>query len=142
MTKAKLILTAAMACAAALPARSGELQIFKAPILVRAIGFQARYEGGRVITAWRKYKRADFLAYKLVRSSTMRDPVFPENGELFSSFKSYVTKYDDAKVDDGVWYYRLCVITKGNNRWVSPVIEVVVNHGTGVESIPTPQDFE
>jgi hypothetical protein len=143
MTTAGLILGAALFLGpAAGSAAQGQPRLFRPPTLVRAIGFTARYEGGRVIATWRKYKRADFKAYKLVRSSTMHDPVYPENGELFSTDKPFVTKHVDSKVDSGIWYYRLCVITKENNRWVSPVVEIVVNKEAGRETVPTPKDFE
>ena len=135
-------LAAALVILGGLGARAGELEVYKAPILVRAIGFTARYQNGRVITSWRRYKRADFKSYRLVRSSTMRDPVYPENGELFSTADRAVTRYEDARVDDGIWYYRLCVITKGNHRWVSPAIEIVVDRMAGPEGVPAPQDFE
>ncbi|MCX5795241.1 MAG: hypothetical protein NTY77_07100 [Elusimicrobia bacterium] len=143
MTLTRLTLAAALACAMAAPARAQpQPRLFRPPTLVRAIGFSAWYEGGRVIATWKKYKRADFKAYKLVRSSTMHDPVYPENGELFSAGDRAVTRYVDAKVDGGIWYYRLCVITKGNNRWVSPVIEIVVNKDVGPEAVPKAKDFE
>ncbi|OGS39997.1 MAG: hypothetical protein A3J82_08605 [Elusimicrobia bacterium RIFOXYA2_FULL_69_6] len=141
MTTARLILGAALLLGPA-AAAAGEPRLFRPPTLVRAIGFSAWYEGGRVIAAWKKYKRADFKAYKLVRSSTMHDPVYPENGELFSTNKPAVTRYVDDKVDTGIWYYRLCVITKENNRWVSPVVEIVVNKDAGPEPPPTAKDFE
>ena len=142
MTLARSILGAALACALAAPVRAQGPRLFRPPILVRAIGFSAWYAGGRVVATWKRYKRMDFKAYKLVRSSTMHDPVYPENGELFSTGQRSVTKYVDAKVDSGTWYYRLCVITKNNNRWVSPVIEIVVNKETGPETVPTAKDFE
>ena len=137
------ILGALLACALLAPARAQpQPRLFRPPTLVRAIGFAAWYEGGRVITTWKRYKRKDFKAYKLVRSSTMHDPVYPENGELFSSENPAITKYVDSKLDGGLWYYRLCVITKANNRWVSPVVEVVVNKDTGPETVPAAKDFE
>ena len=143
MTLLRLTLGAALACVLAAPAgAAGQPRLFRPPTLVRSIGFAAWYEGGRVIATWKKYKRADFKAYKLVRSSTMRDPVYPENGELFSTDNRAVNKYVDAKLDGGLWYYRLCVITKDNNRWVSPVVEIVVNKDTGSETVPTAKDFE
>ena len=143
MTLARLTLGAALACALAAPARAqGQPRLFRPPTLVRSIGFAARYEGGRVIATWKKYKRADFKAYKLVRSSTMHDPVYPENGELASMDNASVTRYVDPKVDSGLWYYRLCVITKNNNRWVSPVVEIVVNKDAGPETVPTDKDFQ
>ena len=143
MTFTRLTLGAALVCALAASARAQEQpRLFRPPTLVRAIGFAARYEGGRVIATWKKYKRLDFKAYKLVRSSTMHDPVYPENGEYFSTDQRELTKYVDTKVNGGIWYYRLCVITKNNNRWVSPVVEVVVNRDTGPETVPTAQDFQ
>jgi hypothetical protein len=143
MTPARLTLACALACVLAAPARAQKQpRLFRPPTLVRATGFSAWYEGGNVIATWRKYKRGDFKAYKLVRSSTMHDPVYPENGELFSSENRAVTKYVDAKIDSGIWYYRLCVITRDHNRWVSPVIEIVVNKDTGPETVPTAKDFQ
>ena len=143
MTLARLTLGAALACALAASARAQEQPLlFRPPTLVRSIGFAARYEGGRVVATWKTYKRADFKAYKLVRSSTMHDPVYPENGELFSTDNRAATRYVDAKLDAGLWYYRLCVITKNNNRWVSPVVEIVVNKETGPETVPTAKDFQ
>jgi hypothetical protein len=140
---ARLAQSAALAVVLALPARAqGQPRLFRPPTVVRSIGFSARYEGGRVIATWKQYKRQDFKAYKLVRSSTMHDPVFPENGELFSTENRSVTQFVDFKLDSGIWYYRLCVITKANNRWVSPVVEIVVNNETGPETVPTAKDFE
>ncbi|MDD5628373.1 MAG: hypothetical protein PHU21_04880 [Elusimicrobia bacterium] len=143
MTLSRLALAASLACALAAPAQAqAQPRLFRPPTLVRAIGFSAWYAGGRVIASWKKYKRADFKAYKLVRSSTMHDPVYPESGELFSTGDRAVTRYVDSKLDDGIWYYRLCVITKDNNRWVSPVVEIVVHKDVGPEGVPTAKDFE
>jgi len=143
MILARSILGAALLWGPAAPVGAqGQPRLFRPPTLVRAIGFAVRYEGGRVIATWKRYKRADFKYYKLVRSSTMHDPVYPENGELFSTEKPAVMRYVDVKVDSGIWYYRLCVITKNNNRWVSPVVEIVVNKETGPETPPTAKDFE
>ncbi|MBI5239139.1 MAG: hypothetical protein HY926_01575 [Elusimicrobia bacterium] len=143
MITARLILGASLLLGpAAAFAEPAQPRLFRPPTLVRAIGFSAWFEGGRVLATWKKYKRADFKAYKLVRSSTMHDPVYPENGEIFSADKPSVTKHVDAKVDTGIWYYRLCVITKENNRWVSPVVEIVVNRDAGRETVPSAADFE
>ena len=125
------------------PAVSQGDPVFKPPVLVKAVGFTARFIGdGKVEISWKRYKRPDFLAYKLVRSSTMHDPVYPENGHIFSASRPGTIRYKDVKVDTGVWYYRLCVITKGGNRWVSQVAAVEVNNETSAEGVPTAKDFE
>jgi len=136
------LLAAGLWAAAPAPPPAPEVPVYKAPVLVRAMGFAARYKSGKVLTSWKRYKRADFRSYKLVRSSTMHDPVFPENGEIFSTSQATVTAFEDGAVDPGVWYYRLCIITKTGERWVSPVVEVKAVSETVLGNMPKDKDFE
>jgi len=47
------------------------------PVSVKAIRFKARLKNGKVYTSWKRYTREDFKYYKVVKSQTSRDPVYP-----------------------------------------------------------------
>jgi len=114
---------------------------YKNPVVVKAIGFSARYVDGRVVTQWKEYMRDDFVFYKLVKSSHTNNPVYPEDGYIFYSSNSAITRFEDKKLREGVWYYRLCIITKNRNRWISPAVEVRIENITSPDSHPTEKDF-
>ena len=111
------------------------------PVWVKAIGFSARYADGAVQTQWKRYKRDDLRFYKVVKSKTNQSPVYPEDGYVTCLTDSYQTSYRDKNVLPGVWYYRVCVVTKGGDRWVSSVAKVVVG-GNKTTAVPTEADFE
>ncbi|HRY29337.1 MAG TPA: hypothetical protein P5079_04780 [Elusimicrobiota bacterium] len=117
---------------------------YKAPEVVPAIGFEAKMDNGRVVARWKKYNRPDFKYYKLVRSSTNANPVYPEDGYIFVGSQKDQTSYVDESVESGQWYYRVCVITTGGQRWVSPVVTLTVSDKSGGVSggVPTSADFE
>jgi len=113
------------------------------PVSVKAIRFKARLKNGKVYTSWKRYTREDFKYYKVVKSQTSRDPVYPEVDAIFYSGDATETRYKDHEVEPGTWYYRLCIITKQNKRWVSPVVRIITraqsnNHSTP----PTYKDFQ
>jgi len=113
------------------------------PVLVKAIGFKARLKDGKVYTSWKKYTRSDFMYYKVVRSATNHDPVYPEDGAIFYTEEQGETRYRDGEVEPGTWYYRLCIITKHKNRWVSPVVMITTKKQSSDHSTPpTYKDFQ
>ena len=110
------------------------------PVLVQAIGFSAVYQDGVVKTQWKKYLRDDLKYYKLVRSETNPNPVYPDDGYIFYSTDPGNTTFTDKKVRPGTWYYRVCIITRHGDRWVSPVVTVNIEQAR--RSAPTARDFE
>ncbi len=113
------------------------------PVHVKAIGFKAKLRNGEVYTSWKHYTREDFKYYKVVKSQTNRDPIYPEVSAIFYSDDATKTRYKDSEVEPGTWYYRLCIITKQNKRWISPVVRIITktqsnNHST----TPTYKDFK
>ncbi|VAV85778.1 hypothetical protein MNBD_DELTA01-1964 [hydrothermal vent metagenome] len=113
------------------------------PVLIKAIGFKAKLKDGKVYTSWKRYTRADFKYYKVVKSRTNRNPVYPEDGAVFYSGDSTETRFKDHEVEPGVWYYRLCIITKQNRRWVSSVVMIRTNTQSRSHSTPpTYKDFQ
>lgn len=99
---------------------------YAAPVVVKEIGFQASYKDGQVLTSWKKYLRPDFQWYKVVRSQDNPNPVYPEDGHVFFTEDTSVTSFSEPAPRAGTWYYRITIVTTKGERWVSPVIKVVV----------------
>jgi hypothetical protein len=150
--KRSAILGAALLCAGLLwaetktskDAKGPAAEAYKAPVVVKEIGLQAKAEGPAVKLSWKRYKRGDFKFYKLVRSTTNANPMFPDDGAIKFSVDPGETTYEDL-AQPGTSYYRLCVITQAGDRWVSPVVSV--NSQSAAKSgapskPPTPEDFE
>ncbi|NOQ35977.1 MAG: hypothetical protein GQ569_08780 [Methylococcaceae bacterium] len=114
-------------------------ETYKVPVLIEAINFQADYKDGKVSTRWPKYKRDDFLYYKVVKSANNNNPVYPEDGMIFYTEDANITAYTDEDIQSGIWYYRLCIITKDHSRWISPVITLDFNKTSSTP--PTAKDF-
>ena len=112
------------------------------PIEVEYIGFKAVLNDGRVISTWKRYKRDDFVSYRLVKSSSDASPVFPATKAIYTTLQAGDTLYEDGFLTAGTWNYRLCVITRFGDRWVSPVVTVVVGPDQVKRSAPTVADFE
>lgn len=113
------------------------------PVLVKAIGFKAKLKDEKVYTSWRQYTRGDFKYYKVVKSRTNRDPLYPEDKGIFYSEDPAETRFKDNEVEPGIWYYRLCIITKQNKRWVSPVVMIRTNtQSRSYSTPPTYKDFK
>ncbi|MFH1983104.1 MAG: hypothetical protein ABIL58_14775 [Pseudomonadota bacterium] len=135
-----LLMTAAVTATATGKSSENKGHGYRDPVVVDAIGFSAASNGGSVVMRWKKYLRSDLKYYKVVRSDTNPDPVYPEDGYVFFSTDAGKTVYEDNNVPTGTWYYRLCVITHGGDRWVSPVVVVTIK-GDG-SAVPGASDFK
>ena len=113
---------------------------YKEPVVVEAIGFRAEYQNGVVNTQWKKYLRDDLKYYKVVKSNTNPDPVYPDDGYVYYSNKSSQTAFADKKISHGTWYYRVRIITREGDRWVSPVVRIDIEQT--LRTTPTAKDFE
>lgn len=105
------------------------------------MGLQARVNDGRVILTWRRYKREDFKSYQLIKSADAKLE-YPDTSALFSADGAEVTRFEDGKLSVGTWHYRLCIVTRFGDRWVSPVVTVVIGPGDLLRVPPTEADFE
>ena len=113
---------------------------YSEPVVVDAIGFRATYQNGVVETRWKKYLRDDLKHYKVVKSNTNTNPVYPDDGYIYATGASDKTTFTDRKVTSGTWYYRVCIITKQGDRWVSSVVRVDVKQTRHTK--PSAKDFE
>jgi hypothetical protein len=133
-----LILAAALLSAAVVAAET----FTKAPLEVPVMGFKAVVDDGRVVSTWKRYKRGDFAAYKMLKSASKDAPVFPEDAAFWSSSTVGDTFNEDGKLTPGTWHYRLCITTIFGDRWLSPVVTVVVKPEDLKREPPTAADFE
>jgi hypothetical protein len=128
------VLAAPAAIAADAPLRN--------PIEVPYIGFKAVLDDGRVVTTWKRYRRDDFIAYRLVKSDSDAAPVFPATKAIYTTTMMGDTMYEDGFLTAGTWNYRLCIVTRYGDRWVSPVVKIVISPEQVKRSAPTVADFE
>lgn len=112
------------------------------PIEVPFIGFKAVLDDGRVVTTWKRYRRDDFISYRVVKSDANSAPVYPEIKAIYTTTTTGDTMYEDGFLTAGTWHYRLCIVTRYGDRWVSPVITVVITPEQAKRSAPTVADFE
>lgn len=134
-----ILLTAAMLAGAALVGAQPPL---RDPVEVEAVGLKAVINDGRVILTWKRYKRDDFSSYKLVKSQTNAKPVFPDDPVIFYGDAPGELRFEDGKLAIGTWHYRLCIITRFGDRWVSPVATVSIGPEDVKRAAPTSADFE
>lgn len=112
------------------------------PIEVSQIGFKAVLDDGRVVSTWKRYKRDDFISYRLVKSDSIAAPTYPETKAIYTTTTTGDTMYEDGFLTAGTWHYRLCIVTRYGDRWVSPVVTIVISPEQAKRSAPTVADFE
>jgi hypothetical protein len=111
------------------------------PVVIPVMGLQAKVDDGRVILTWRRYKRDDFKSYQLVKSADP-NPMYPDVPALYWAEYADGTRYEDGRLEPGTFHYRVCIITKFGDRWVSPAVEVVIKPEDVKRAPPTEADFE
>lgn len=99
---------------------------YNAPILKTSLNFSARLENGKVYTSWTPYAPSGFNYYKVIRSTTNPDPVYPDDGYIKADGNPDASSYVDGSPKSGIAYYRVCSIVSPN-RYCSNV--VTINNG-------------
>jgi len=126
--------------ASAAPARADHPLL--PPVQIDVTGFKAKLADGRVLLTWRRYKRDDFVSYAIVKSSEKdADPGYPGTPAVATFAAPEGVKAEDGKLAVGTWNYRLVITTRFGDRWVSPVLPVVVNTGDIRHTPPVNSDF-
>lgn len=137
MTRALLLLAALLSCAAPASADMPLLPQVQVPVT----GFTAKLKDGRVVLSWRRYKRDDFVSYAVVKSDKDSDPAYPGAIAVVTYSAPEGRSYDDGKLAPGTWNYRLVITTRWGDRWVSPVVPVVIGAGDLRRAPPGESDF-
>lgn len=95
------------------------------PILDNSLNFSANLEWGKVYTRWSAYDRDEgFVYYKVVRSQTNENPVYPDDWYIRYTTDVNDTSYIDTSSLYWTTYYRVCAITSEKNRYCSNVVKI------------------
>jgi hypothetical protein len=127
-----------LACLAAFPVSARA----DAPVETPFTGFKAKLDAGRVLLTWRRYKRDDFASYAVVKSDKDPNPGYPGSPVVVTFAGADGVKWTDGNLTPGTWNYRLVITTKWGDRWVSPVVPIVVGAGDVKRAPPVDSDFE
>ncbi len=107
---------------------------WKTPILSNSLQFIAKLDNWKVYMNWTSFYKAlwdineDFKYYKVVRSQSVSNPVYPDN--WYIKYESNITKtsYIDKSPKSWISYYRLCAMTYAKNRYCSNVVKITYNN--------------
>lgn len=102
------------------------------PIVRTEFDFTAELDAGDVVMNWEPYAPEGFNYYKVVRSTSNSDPVYPEDGYIEVSTDAIFDSYTDTDVPDGTVYYRICSIA-APDRYCSPVVTIENEDGDDEE---------
>lgn len=107
-------------------ATDGTSSAFSEVTLDDTIQFNALlHSDGSVETSWSPYSHGeDFTYYKVIRSQTNDNPVYPEDGYIYYSSDQNQTAYTDKDAPKGTNYYRVCHIA-APERYCSKTVMVV-----------------
>jgi hypothetical protein len=94
---------------------------YNTPIYRSEFNFSATLNGGQVDMTWTPYAPAGFNYYKVIRSTTNPNPVYPEDSYIKADGNPDASSYTDTSVPSGTVYYRVCSIVKPD-RYCSTVI--------------------
>lgn len=87
---------------------------------------------GNVEVAWSSYNQGgSFSYYKVVRSQTNNNPVYPDDGYIYYSTDINKLSYVDESVPQGVNYYRVCQVD-GSKRYCSKSVVKIVKGSDNV----------
>ncbi|MBU1017502.1 S-layer homology domain-containing protein [Patescibacteria group bacterium] len=111
---------------------------YNAPILMNSMNFKATLENGAVHTSWTPYAPNGFNYYKVIRSTTNPDPVYPDDSYIKADSNPDASSYVDLSPKSETAYYRVCSIASPN-RYCSNVITI---NGSGSASVSNPDLIE
>jgi len=114
---------------------------YHAPIFTDRFQFQAVFQDNWVKMNWKRFdafNQEPLQYYKVIRSESNANPVYPEDGYIKFDTNMDFTSYTDTEVPSGVEYYRVCAITTKMNRFCSNVVKIS-SDGTTHTNTNTPQ---
>jgi|GEM_PF-1938793 len=105
---------------------------YNEPVVRSTFNFKAILANGKVSMSWMPYAPAGFNYYKVVRSTTNANPVYPDDGYIYYTGETNASSYVDTDPPAGKVYYRVCSIASPN-RYCSPVVAVTVSDAAQAE---------
>jgi len=106
-----------------------------------AINFQASYQNGQVVMSWNTFvpTSSNWKYWKVVRSTSKSQPVYPDDGYIKYSSDMNFTSYTDSNPPQWTVYYGVCAITESQRGRFRNCDRQAVNvNGTTITPTPTP----
>ena len=86
---------------------------YKEPIIKSELNFSAALNNsGQVEMSWNQYAPSGFNYYKVIRSLSNAEPVYPDDGYIAYFSDTNITGYTDNEVPEGTVYYRVCSVAR------------------------------
>jgi hypothetical protein len=95
---------------------------YKTAVIDESLDFEAERDGNEVYLEWNSYEADDFKYYKIMRSETHNNPVYPDQHALNYSDDVEDTEYELKDWAQKTVNYRVCVITTDKARICSNVV--------------------
>ncbi len=110
-------------------ATGGTSSAFNEVTLDNSIQFDAELQAdGSVKINWSPYTHGeDFTYYKVIRSQSNNNPVYPDDGYIYYSSDQNQTTYTDKEALAGTNYYRVCHIAAPQRYCSETVVPIEVN---------------
>lgn len=142
-TTLAVLLATSLAAPALAGGADGEPKTLRPAVRIPVVtGFKAVLKDGVVNLTWKRYKRDDFYSVAVVKSDKDSDPQWPGATLVMMSRTVDTVETDDGRLSPGTWNYRLVITTRWGDRWVSPVVPVVVSEADLRREPPGASDFE
>ena len=106
---------------------------YNTPVLMNSMNFSATLSNGAVHTSWTPYAPSGFNYYKVIRSTTNPNPVYPDDSYIKADGNPDASSYTDYSPKSGTAYYRVCSIASPN-RYCSNVVTINTSGGTSVSN--------
>ena len=97
---------------------------YKTAVIDESLDFEAERDGNEVYLEWNEYEWDDFKYYKIMRSETHSNPVYPDQHALNYSDDVEDTEYELKDWAQKSVNYRVCVITTEKSRICSNVVSL------------------
>lgn len=115
---------------------------FGDPVLTASLEFEAEYsaEENMVYMTWNPWQQ-DLMWYKVVRSQTNPNPLYPEEESVCYSPDKNTTGCVDFTPYVDKTFYRICAITHAKERFCSNVVAIDPAETTETESVQAGEDL-
>ncbi len=100
--------------------------------LTNVLNFSATLgKDNKVYMSWRDFDsiglRWNFKYYKIIRSTDVSDPIYPEEWYIGTISESNITSYVDEYAKKWINFYRICAMTDSRDRYCSNVDSVTLS---------------
>ena len=106
---------------------------YNTPVLMNSMNFTATLNKGAVYISWTPYAPSGFNYYKVIRSTTNPNPVYPDDSYIKADGNPNASSYIDYSPKSGTAYYRVCSIASPN-RYCSNVVTINTSGGASVSN--------